>query len=163
MRQVFNLRLCRCYFQQGHPVEAESVGALNSHIHKLPYEFLAFASLRLLSPRRKYNNFIRAGSPHQARAVCFAGPFAKHFHLASHQAFKNPAIRFVYYLQQILIALFFQMFVDLIWRFPRQEYRAAAANNETRKRYRTRFPRPNRASVGSRRSSRRETRQLYQW
>src|SRR6478609_4415352 len=95
-------------------VEAESVGALNSHIHKLPDKFLAFARAPSLWRRRKYDNFICAGSAHQARAVCFAGAFAKHFHLASDQAFKNPAIRFVYYLQQILITLFFQMFVDLI-------------------------------------------------
>ena len=100
-----------------HPVEAESVGALNSHIHKLPNEFLAFACWPSLWRRRKYDNLVCAGSPHQARAVCFAGAFAKHFHLASDQAFENPAIRFVYYLEQILIALFFDVFVDLIWHF----------------------------------------------
>src|SRR4029077_1062683 len=110
------------------PVEAESVGALNSNIHKLPYEFLAFAcwpSLFILRRftsengwrRRKYDNFICAGSAHEARAVCFAGPLAKHFHLASDQAFENPAIRFVYHLEQIMIAVFFDVLVDLIRHF----------------------------------------------
>src|SRR6476660_9290567 len=99
------------------PVEAEPVGALNSHIHKLPNKFLGFACWPSLWRSRKYDNLVCAGSPHQARTVCFAGAFAKHFHLASDQAFKNPAIRFVYYLQQILIALFFQIFVDLIRHF----------------------------------------------
>ena len=111
-----------------HPVEAESVGALNSHIHKLPNSFLGFAywpSLFILRRftsengwrRRKYDNFICAGSSHQARAVCFAGSLAKHFHLASDQAFENPAIRFVYNLEQILITVFFDVLVDLIRHF----------------------------------------------
>src|SRR4029077_13222098 len=99
------------------PVEAESVGALNSHIHKLPNKFLAFACWPSLSRRRKYDDLVCARSPHQARVVCFAGAFAKHFHLASNQAFEDPAIRFVYYVEQILIALFFDVFVDLIWHF----------------------------------------------
>src|SRR6478672_149895 len=110
------------------PVEAESVGALNSNIHKLPDKFLAFArgpSLFILRRftsengwrRRKYDNFICAGPAHQARAVCFAGAFAKHFHLASDQAFENPAIRFVYNLEQILIAVFFDVLADLIRHF----------------------------------------------
>src|SRR4029077_15216933 len=103
--------------QQGHAIEAESVGALNSHIHKLANKFLAFACWSLLWRRRKYDNFICASSAHQASAVCFAGAFAKHFYLASNQAFENPAIRFVYDLEQILIAVFFQMFVDLICDF----------------------------------------------
>ena len=103
--------------QQGHAIEAESVGALNSHIHKLPYEFLACACWPSRWRRRKYDNFICAGSPHQARAVCFAGSLAKHFHLASNQAFENPAIRFVYDLEQILIAVFFDVLVDLIRHF----------------------------------------------
>src|SRR4029077_2669561 len=100
-----------------HPIEAESVGALNSHIHKLANEFLAFACWPSLWRRRKYDNLVCAGSAHQARAVCFAGAFAKHFDLASNQMFENPAIRFVYYLEQILIALFFDVFVDLIGHF----------------------------------------------
>ena len=34
----------------------------------------------------KYNNLVRAGSPRQTGAICFAGAFAKHFHLVSNQA-----------------------------------------------------------------------------
>src|SRR5438552_12161125 len=113
----FQLAIEYALLQQGHPVEAESVGALNSHIHKLPNKFLAFACWRSLWRRRKYDNLVCAGSPHQTRAICLAGAFAKHFHLVSNQAFENPAIRFVYYLKQILIALFFEVFVDLIWHF----------------------------------------------
>ena len=111
-----------------HPVETEPISTFDSHIHKLPDKFLAFAcwlSLFILRRftsengwrRRKYDNFVCAGSPHQARAVCFAGAFAKHFQLASDQAFENPAIRFVYDLEQILIAVFFDVLVDLIRHF----------------------------------------------
>src|SRR5882724_90711 len=116
----FQLAIEYALLQQGHPVEAESVGALNSHFHKLPNKFLAFACWRSLWRRRKYDNLVCAGSPHQTRAVCFAGAFAKHFHLVSNQPFENPANRFVYYLEQILIALFFDVFVDLIRDFRRR-------------------------------------------
>src|SRR5438034_4485100 len=124
----FQLAIEYALLYQGRPVEAEPVGALNSYIHKLPNKFLAFGCwpwlfiLRRFTSengwrRRKYDNLVCAGSPHQALSVCFAGAFAKHFHLASNQAFENPAIRFVYYLEQILIALFFQVLIDLIWHF----------------------------------------------
>ena len=101
----FQLAIEHALFQERHPVEAESVGALNSHIQKLPNDFLASACRPSFRCRRKYNNLVCAGSPHQARAICFAGAFAKHFHLAPDQAFENPVIRFVYHLKQILIAL----------------------------------------------------------
>jgi hypothetical protein len=110
----FQLAIEKALLQQGQPVEAESIGTLNSHIHKLPNKFLAFACWWSLWRRRKYDNFVCASSPNQARSVSFAGTFAKHFHLASDQAFENPPIRFVYDFEQILIALFFDMFVDLI-------------------------------------------------
>ena len=35
----------------------------------------------------------------------------------ANQAFEKPAIRFVYHLEQILIALFFQVLIDLIRHF----------------------------------------------
>src|SRR6516162_3950958 len=108
----FQLAIECALFYQGRPVEAEPVGPLNSHIHKLANKFIAFA-WRSLWRRRKYDNLVCAGSPHQASAVCFARAFTKHFHLASDQAFENPAIRFVYYLEQILIARFLGVFVDL--------------------------------------------------
>ena len=113
----FQLAIEDALLEQRHSVEAEPIGALNLYIHKLPNEFLAIDCWVLLWRRRKYDNLVCAGSPHQARAVCFAGAFAKHFHLASNQAFENPAIRSVYYFEQILIALFFQVLVDLIWHF----------------------------------------------
>src|SRR5215211_6785190 len=75
------LHLCR-------PVEAEAVGPLNSHIYKLPNKFLTFGCWSSVWRRRKYDNFVCAGSSHQARAVCFAAAFAKHFHLTSNQAFE---------------------------------------------------------------------------
>src|ERR1700748_2500061 len=88
----FQLAIEHVLLQQGHPVEAESIGALNSHIHKLPDKFLAFAWRPSFWRRRKYDYLVCAGSPHQAGAVCFAGPFAKHFHLVSNQTFENPVI-----------------------------------------------------------------------
>src|SRR5215831_14242243 len=113
----FQLAIEDALLEQRHPVEAEPVGALNLHIHKLPKEFLAIDCWALLWRRRKYDNLVCAGSAHQARAICFAGPFAKHFQPASNQTFENPAIGFVYHLEQILIALFFDVFVDLIGHF----------------------------------------------
>ena len=113
----FQLAIEDALLEQRHPVEAEPVGALNLHIHKLPKEFLAIDCWALLWRRRKYDNLVRAGPSHQARAICFAGPFAKHFHLVSNEAFENPAIRFVYHFEQILISLLFDVFVDLIGHF----------------------------------------------
>ena len=64
-------------------IQAEAVGSLDLDIHQFPDPFVvAF----------EYNDLVCAGSPHQARAVCFAAAFAKHFHLASNQAFENPVI-----------------------------------------------------------------------
>jgi hypothetical protein len=91
----FQLAIEKALLQQGQPIEAESIGTLNSHIHKLPNKLLGFACWSLWR-RWKYDNFVCASSPHQARAVCLARAFAKHFHPASHQVFENPAIRFVY-------------------------------------------------------------------
>src|SRR6476620_5764718 len=113
----FQLAIEDALLLQGHPVEAESIGTLNSHIHKLPNKFVAFACWSSVWRRRKYDNFVCASSPHQARAVCLARAFAKHFHPASDQAFENPAIRFVYEREQIFIALFFNGFGDLIRHF----------------------------------------------
>jgi hypothetical protein len=61
--QVFNLRLKTRYLA-GQPVQAESIGALNSHIDKLPDMFLAFAYWPPVWRRRKYDNLVRAGSAH---------------------------------------------------------------------------------------------------
>ena len=116
----FQLAIEGALLEEGHPVEAESVGALYSHIHKLPKEFLAIDCRALLWRRRKYDNLVCAGSAHQARAICFAGPFAKHFQPASNQAFENPTIRFIYHLEQILISLFLDVFLDLIRHFRRR-------------------------------------------
>src|SRR4030095_9797162 len=110
----FQLAIEDALLEQRHPVEAKPVGALNLHIHKLPKEFLVVDCWALLWRRRKYDDLVCAGSALQARAICFAGPFAKHFQPASNQAFENPAIGFVYHLEQILISLIFDVFVDLI-------------------------------------------------
>ena len=110
----FQLAIEDALLEQRHPVEAEPVGAFNLHIHKLPKEFLAIDCWALLWRRRKYDNLVCASSSHQARAVGFTGAFTKDFHLASDQALENQAIRFVYDLEQILIALFFDVFLDLI-------------------------------------------------
>src|SRR3954452_21459515 len=97
-----------------HPVKTETVGALNSHIHKLTNKFVALACWPWCWRRRKYDNLVCAGSPHQTGRVCFAGAFAKHLHPASNQAFETPAIRFINYFEQILIALLSQAFLGLI-------------------------------------------------
>ena len=113
----FQLAIEDASLEQRRRVQAEPVGALNLHIHKLPKVFLAIDCWALLWRRRKYDNLVCAGSAHQARAICFAGAFAKHFQPASNQTFENPAIGFVYHLEQILISLFFDVFVDLIGHF----------------------------------------------
>src|SRR5439155_27365595 len=64
--------------------------------------------------RRKYHDLVRASAAHQARAVCFAEPFAKNFSFTPDQTFENPAIRFVHNFEQIVIPLFFNEFVDLV-------------------------------------------------
>jgi hypothetical protein len=56
------------------------------------------------------------------------------------RTFENPAIRFVYHFEQILISLFFDVFVDLIG-ISALEYRAVVSN-ETQKHYRIGFARP---------------------
>src|SRR5262249_52421920 len=116
----FQLAIEDALLQQRHSVEAEPIGALNLYIHKLPNEVLAIDFWALLWRRRKFDNLVRARSGHQARGICFAKPFAKHFQPASNQAFENPAIGFVYLLEQIVIALFFDVFVDLIGHFRRR-------------------------------------------
>src|SRR5215472_14012526 len=99
----FQLAIEDALLEQRHPVEAEPIGALNSHVHKITNEFLAFVCFPPLWRRRKYDNLVCAGSAHQARVICFAVSFAKDFQSASNQTFENPSIGFVYHLEQILI------------------------------------------------------------
>src|SRR6267143_2207977 len=92
-------------------VKTKSRRALDPNIDKRAGKFIgAF----------KDRDLICAGAPHQSQRIGFARPLAKHFQSSTDQAFVNAARRLVYNLEQIVIALLFDSFVDLVRHFRRR-------------------------------------------
>ena len=86
-------------------VETKSCRAFDSNIDKDADKFL-----RPL----KENDFVRARASHQSRPVGLTRPFTQHLQSSANQTLINAARRFVYDLEQMVIAALFDPFVDLI-------------------------------------------------
>ena len=62
----------------------------------------------------EHDDFVRPCAAHQSGRVRFAWAFAKNFDIASNQAFVGASREIVHDLEQIVIALFFDAFIDLV-------------------------------------------------
>ena len=65
----------------------------------------------------EHDNLVCACSAHQPHWIGFTRTFAKDFNSATYQTFTRAACRFVDNLEQILIALLFDVLIDLIRHF----------------------------------------------